>query len=194
MEVSKLGISPGVFVRGASHGIGPPPRSAIGEEDTESIGYFGRDFDSDCGSIAGCRIGLVGSSAIRSWVLIDAVCGVFAAQYFDGCFLCDIRLIRNIFHYQFNITPAVIQKEVTLLNRLGLHIRPAAQLTKIAAKYRSDVYLLKDGMRVNGKSIMGVMMLAAARGSTLVLECIGDDEQQLLDELVILFENKFYEE
>lgn len=88
----------------------------------------------------------------------------------------------------------MIQKEVTLLNRLGLHIRPAAQLTKIAAKYQADVYLLKDGMRVNGKSIMGVMMLAAARGSTLILECVGDDEQQLLDELVVLFENKFYEE
>lgn len=88
----------------------------------------------------------------------------------------------------------MIQKEVTLLNRLGLHIRPAAQLTKIAAKYSSDLYLLKDGMRVNGKSIMGVMMLAAARGSTLILECIGEDEQQMLDEIVGLFENKFYEE
>ncbi|MCB9366046.1 MAG: HPr family phosphocarrier protein [Calditrichaeota bacterium] len=88
----------------------------------------------------------------------------------------------------------MIQKEVTLLNRLGLHIRPAAQLTKIAEKFKSDVYLLKDGMRVNGKSIMGVMMLAAARGSTLVIECLGDDEQQVMDELVQLFENKFYEE
>jgi len=88
----------------------------------------------------------------------------------------------------------VIQKEVTLLNRLGLHIRPAAQLTKIAAKYKADVYLLKDGMRVNGKSIMGVMMLAAARGSTLVLEAIGDDEEQLVEDLVKLFENKFYED
>ncbi|MBK6909537.1 MAG: HPr family phosphocarrier protein [bacterium] len=88
----------------------------------------------------------------------------------------------------------MIQKEVTLLNRLGLHIRPAAQLTKIASKYQADVYLLKDGMRVNGKSIMGVMMLAAARGSTLVLEAIGDDEQQLIDELIKLFENKFYED
>ncbi len=88
----------------------------------------------------------------------------------------------------------MIQKEVTLLNRLGLHIRPAAQLTKIASKYKSDVYLIKDGMRVNGKSIMGVMMLAAGRGSTLILECMGEDEQQQLDELVQLFENKFYEE
>lgn len=88
----------------------------------------------------------------------------------------------------------MIQKEVTLLNRLGLHIRPAAQLTKIAAKYKADVYLLKDGMRVNGKSIMGVMMLAAARGSNLLIECVGEDEQALLDELIILFENKFYEE
>lgn len=88
----------------------------------------------------------------------------------------------------------MIQKEVTLLNRLGLHVRPAAQFTKIASKYKSDVYLIRDGMRVNAKSIMGVMMLAAGKGSKLVIECMGEDEGLLLEELVQLVENKFHED
>ncbi|MCC6477166.1 HPr family phosphocarrier protein [bacterium] len=88
----------------------------------------------------------------------------------------------------------MIQKEVTLINRLGLHIRPAAHLTKIASKYVADVYLVKDGMRVNGKSIMGVMMLAAPKGSVLLIECVGNDELQLCEEIVHLVENKFYED
>ena len=88
----------------------------------------------------------------------------------------------------------MIQKEVTLLNRLGLHVRPAAQFTKIASKYKADVFLIRDGLRVNAKSIMGVMMLAAGKGSKLLIECIGEDEQPLLDELVQLVENKFHED
>jgi phosphocarrier protein HPr len=88
----------------------------------------------------------------------------------------------------------VIQKEFTLLNRLGLHIRPAAQFTKIAAKYKADVFLIRDGMRVNAKSIMGVMMLAAGMGTKLTLECIGEDEDALCAELLELIENKFHEE
>jgi phosphocarrier protein len=88
----------------------------------------------------------------------------------------------------------VIQKEIVLLNKLGLHIRPAAQFTKIAAKYKADVYLIRDGMRVNAKSIMGVMMLAAGQGTILTLECIGEDEEQLCNELMALIENKFHEE
>jgi len=88
----------------------------------------------------------------------------------------------------------VIQKEIVLLNKLGLHIRPAAQFTKIAAKYKADVYLIRDGMRINAKSIMGVMMLAAGQGTKLILECIGEDEEQLCSELTALIENKFHEE
>jgi phosphocarrier protein HPr len=88
----------------------------------------------------------------------------------------------------------VIQKEFTLLNRLGLHIRPAAQFTKIASRYKADVFLIRDGMRVNAKSIMGVMMLAAGMGTRLTLECIGEDEQALATELLTLIENKFNEE
>lgn len=88
----------------------------------------------------------------------------------------------------------MIKKEVVLLNRLGLHIRPAAQFTKIAAKFKADVHLVRDGMRVNAKSIMGVMMLAAGKGTKLVLECSGEDEEQLCAELIQLIENKFHEE
>lgn len=81
-----------------------------------------------------------------------------------------------------------------MLNRLGLHVRPAAQFTKIAAKYKSDVFLIRDGMRVNAKSIMGVMMLAAGKGAKLMLECVGEDEELLCAELVKLVENKFNED
>jgi len=88
----------------------------------------------------------------------------------------------------------VIQKEFELKNRLGLHIRPAALFTKIASKYKSDVFLVRDRMRVNAKSIMGVMMLAAGQGTKLVLECIGEDEEALAAELMTLIENKFNEE
>ena len=88
----------------------------------------------------------------------------------------------------------MITKEVTLLNRLGLHIRPAALLTKLAAQHKADVYITKDGMRVNAKSIMGVMMLAANKGSIIKIECDGEDEQALLAGLVELVENKFHED
>jgi phosphocarrier protein HPr len=88
----------------------------------------------------------------------------------------------------------VIRKEFTLMNRLGLHIRPAAQFTKIAAKYKADVFLVRDGMRVNAKSIMGVMMLAAGQGTRLEMECIGEDEELLAAELMELIKNKFHEE
>lgn len=88
----------------------------------------------------------------------------------------------------------MIQKEVVMLNRLGLHIRPAAQFTKIASKYKAEVYLVRDGMRVNAKSIMGVMMLAAGQGAKLTLECDGEDEEQVCNELLKLIENKFGED
>lgn len=88
----------------------------------------------------------------------------------------------------------MIKKEVTLLNRLGLHIRPAAHFTKIASKYKADVFLSHDDVRVNAKSIMGVMMLAAGKGAKLLLECAGEDEEALCAELVELIDNKFYED
>jgi phosphocarrier protein len=88
----------------------------------------------------------------------------------------------------------LIKKEVTLLNKLGLHVRPAAQFTKIASQFKADIFLTKDGMRVNAKSIMGVMMLAANKGAVLTIECDGNDEQELMNKLIELIENKFYEE
>lgn len=88
----------------------------------------------------------------------------------------------------------MIIKDFTLLNRLGLHIRPAAQFTKIASRYKADVFLVRDGMRINAKSIMGVMMLAAGQGTTLTIECCGEDEQELCAELMKLVENKFNED
>ena len=88
----------------------------------------------------------------------------------------------------------MVQKEITILNRLGLHARPAAQFVKLAAKYKADVFLIRNGMRINAKSIMGVMMLAAEYGAKLTLECIGEDEELLCSELEILIKNKFNED
>jgi len=88
----------------------------------------------------------------------------------------------------------VILKDIVLLNKLGLHIRLAAQFTKIASRYKSDVFLVRDGMRINAKSIMGVMMLAAGQGTRLTMECVGEDEDALCAELMTLIENKFNEE
>ena len=79
-------------------------------------------------------------------------------------------------------------------NKLGLHARPAALLVKAATKYRSDFFIEKDGMRVNGKSIMGVMMLAAECGSVLDLIADGVDEEYLLDEISELIASGFGEE
>ena len=88
----------------------------------------------------------------------------------------------------------MIAKDITLRNKLGLHIRPAAQFTKIASQFGADVFLTNNGVRVNAKSIMGVMMLAANKGAVLTIECNGSDEQELMDKLVELIENKFHEE
>lgn len=85
------------------------------------------------------------------------------------------------------------QVEVTVTNKLGLHARPAALLVKAATKYRSDFFIEKDGMRINGKSIMGVMMLAAECGSKLQLIADGVDEDYLLAEIKEMIENGFGE-
>ncbi len=79
-------------------------------------------------------------------------------------------------------------------NKLGLHARPATVLVKTAIKYRSDFRIKKDDMEINGKSIMGVMMLAAEFGSEIELITDGIDEEFLMRELIEHFENKFDEE
>ena len=88
----------------------------------------------------------------------------------------------------------MIRKEITIYNTLGLHARPAAQIVKIAAQHKASLWIEKDGERVNGKSIMGVMMLAAEKGSTILLEANGAEEEELIRELEELIRNKFNEE
>lgn len=84
--------------------------------------------------------------------------------------------------------------EVTIVNRLGLHARPSAALTQLATRFASDIHLSKGSRRVNGKSIMGVMMLAAAQGSVIVVEADGKDEDKALAALVELIGSGFGEE
>ncbi|MFA5530596.1 MAG: HPr family phosphocarrier protein [Thiohalomonadaceae bacterium] len=88
----------------------------------------------------------------------------------------------------------MLSKEVTIVNKLGLHARAAAKFVSLASRFKSEVHVARDGRRVNGKSIMGVMMLAAARGTTVVLDVEGEDEQQALNELEELIEQRFGEE
>ncbi len=85
------------------------------------------------------------------------------------------------------------ERSVQILNKNGLHARPAAEIVKLTAKFQSEITLVRDGMEVNGKSIMGVMMLAAECGATLVLRAVGADEAQALDALAALIANKFGE-
>jgi len=88
----------------------------------------------------------------------------------------------------------MIKQEITVENKLGLHARPSALLVKAATKYRSDFFIEKDGMKVNGKSIMGVMMLAAEMNSKLTLIADGVDEAYLLDEISAMFKEHFNED
>lgn len=85
-------------------------------------------------------------------------------------------------------------KELTILNRLGLHARPSAMFVKICTRFKCDVWVEKDGERVNGKSIMGLMMLAAGHGSKLLITCEGSDSDRALQEIENLINSKFNEE
>ncbi len=85
------------------------------------------------------------------------------------------------------------ERSVRILNKNGLHARPAAEIVKISARFQSEVTLVHDGMEVNGKSIMGVMMLAAECGATLVLRTEGSDADEAIEALAALILNKFGE-
>jgi phosphocarrier protein len=87
-----------------------------------------------------------------------------------------------------------IEKEITIVNRLGLHARPAAMFVRISSRYRAEVWVSKEGEEVNGKSIMGLMMLAAGQGSKLRLRCEGADADKALAELEALINAKFNED
>jgi phosphocarrier protein HPr len=85
------------------------------------------------------------------------------------------------------------ERTVLIVNKAGLHARPAAEIVKLAAKYASDITVVREDLEVNGKSIMGVMMLAAECGSTLQLKAEGPDASEALEALSKLFESKFGE-
>ena len=87
-----------------------------------------------------------------------------------------------------------VEKDIAIVNRLGLHARPAAMFVRIASRFRAEVWVSKEGEEVNGKSIMGLMMLAAGKGSTLHLRCEGPDADKAVEELEELINSKFNED
>jgi phosphocarrier protein len=87
-----------------------------------------------------------------------------------------------------------IEKDITIVNRLGLHARPAAMFVRISSRYRAEVWVSKEGEEVNGKSIMGLMMLAAGQGSKLRIRCEGADADKAIEELEELIKAKFNED
>ncbi|MCC7040016.1 MAG: HPr family phosphocarrier protein [Burkholderiales bacterium] len=85
------------------------------------------------------------------------------------------------------------QREVEIVNKLGLHARASAKLTQLAARYRSEVQMTRNGRKVNAKSIMGVMMLAAGKGSKVLIETDGPDEHDAMEAIVALIGDYFGE-
>ncbi len=86
------------------------------------------------------------------------------------------------------------EREVTIVNRLGMHARPAAMFVRVASRFRCEIWVEKEGEQINGKSIMGLMMLAAGPGSKILVICDGPDANEALDELEALVKRKFDEE
>jgi phosphocarrier protein len=87
----------------------------------------------------------------------------------------------------------MIEKQVTIVNKLGLHARAAAKLVSLASSYEAEIELMRDGRQVNGKSIMGVMMLAAGKDTPITLRVDGTDETEALEALEALIADKFGE-
>jgi phosphocarrier protein len=87
----------------------------------------------------------------------------------------------------------VLQRELEIVNKLGLHARASVKLTQAAGQFQSEIWLSRNDKRVNAKSIMGVMMLAASRGTTVLLEIDGPDEARALETLAELIANRFGE-
>ncbi|HVR29698.1 MAG TPA: HPr family phosphocarrier protein [Thermoanaerobaculia bacterium] len=88
----------------------------------------------------------------------------------------------------------MIEVRVPIVNRLGLHARAAAKLVHTASSFESDVHLVSDGEEVDAKSILGVLLLAAAQGTSLVVRCSGRDEQEALAAVTALIDSRFGEE
>ena len=87
-----------------------------------------------------------------------------------------------------------LEKELTIVNRLGLHARPAAMFVRIASRHRAEIWVSKEEEEINGKSIMGLMMLAAGQGSKLRIRCEGPDADKAMEELEELIKSGFYED
>jgi phosphocarrier protein len=87
----------------------------------------------------------------------------------------------------------MLKREIEIINKLGLHARASAKLTQTAGQFQSDVFIIKGGRRVNAKSIMGVMMLAAGKGTKVELEVSGSDEGEALEAVAGLVNDKFGE-
>ncbi|HYD33591.1 MAG TPA: HPr family phosphocarrier protein [Methylophilaceae bacterium] len=87
----------------------------------------------------------------------------------------------------------MIKQNIEIINKLGLHARASTKLTQTASQFASEIWLERSGRRVNAKSIMGVMMLAAGKGSIVTLEAEGKDEQEAIEALVELINNRFGE-
>ncbi len=88
----------------------------------------------------------------------------------------------------------MLEKQITIINKLGLHARAAAKLINVTSSFSSDIKITKDERTVDGKSIMSVMMLAASKGTQLTLTTSGEDEQQAMDAIELLINNRFDEE
>lgn len=87
----------------------------------------------------------------------------------------------------------MVQQEITIINKLGLHARAAAKFVALASDFKSEIFLIKDTKTVNGKSIMGIMMLAASKGTKLLITANGDDENDAVEKLTALVRNRFDE-
>ncbi len=88
----------------------------------------------------------------------------------------------------------MIEREITVKNKLGIHARPASLIVKAASRFASDITLIKDDVVANAKSIMNVMMLAAAKDATILLKADGSDEEEAVRTIAEMFANKFDEE
>ena len=99
--------------------------------------------------------------------------------------MCCIRNIRSL---------KLVAKECTIKNKLGFHARAAVKFVQLASKFKSDVKVVKDDIEVNGKSIMGVLMLAASKGTKIKIIVDGEDEKEAIKSLVELIENGFGED
>jgi phosphocarrier protein len=87
----------------------------------------------------------------------------------------------------------MLQQDALIINKLGLHARASAKLTQLASQFPCEVWLTRNGRRINAKSIMGVMMLAAAKGTTIAIETIGEQEQEAMSALLALINDYFGE-